>query len=178
MCAALASIGLRNKGGNNGKGGNNKIAPLEPKYGQGVSFLHSKFEGWNNVLLNVNNRLVDGQANDNIDEDTASNATKRVRKSKHSINCFSKQMTFQLDEQERSKWTPREEKPTKEHLACAVAILVTFFLIIIFGFIVVIGGYELFCFTFLETKAFINALNATNATCPNNPDKLAIPIKP
>ena len=88
MCAALASIGLRNKGGNNGKGGNNKIAPLEPKYGQGVSFLHSKFEGWNNVLLNVNNRLVDGQANDNIDEDNASNATKRVRISKHSINYF------------------------------------------------------------------------------------------
>ena len=91
MCAALASIGLRNKGGNNGKGGNNKIAPLEPKYGQGVSFLHSKFEGWNNVLLNVNNRLVDGQANDNIaDEDSASNSTKRVRKSKHSIYCFKK----------------------------------------------------------------------------------------
>lgn len=84
MCAALASIGLRNKGGNT-KGGNNKIAPLEPKYGQSVSFLHSKFEGWNNVLLNVNNRLVDGQANVNIDEDNRSNATKRVIKSKHCI---------------------------------------------------------------------------------------------
>ena len=157
MCAALASFNLRNKGNK----GNNKIAPLEPKYGAASSFLQSKFDSWNSVLLQVNNRLTvppQGVPNDKIEEDSKSNLTKD-------------------EENEKSKWTPREEKPTKELLACAVAILVIFFMVVIFGFIVVIGGYELFCFTFLETKAFRNALNATNATCPNNPDQLAIPIE-
>ena len=77
MCAAVAA-NLRNKA----KQGGNRIAPLEPKYGHGASFLQSKFDAWNTVLLGVNNRLVEthnNTENEILEGEDNRNITHRVK---------------------------------------------------------------------------------------------------
>ena len=64
MCAALASFNLRSKGNKV-----NKIAPLEPKYGHGASFLQSKFDSWNNVLVGVGNKMLSTEGENEVSPD-------------------------------------------------------------------------------------------------------------
>ena len=86
MCAALAGANLRSKGSKV-----NKIAPLEPKYGHGASFLQSKFDSWNNVLVGVNNKLLSTQTENEIspDEDK-SQKSQRVTKIQILVRFFSR----------------------------------------------------------------------------------------
>ena len=159
-----------------------RIEPLEPTYKSPDTLnWKPKNAAWNAIISKVQEKItiqnVVGKFKQNAkknkenkdtleipDVEQAEKSGKSSTKSKNTKKKFA-------PEPKKSEWKPRETPISRCMLKCSIVLLVFIFLLTTFGFIFIIGGYELFCIDFFETSAkklWIEARqNATNQTCPS-----------
>ena len=141
---------------------------------------HSKYSGWNVLVRNVNrkiylshieqvlkmreefeNRLemypedIDEEEDDVLDDDKNLAAT------------LPTQETMQVKPKKGYVWKPSKKPPPRSTMITSIIFLVFVFILTILGFFIIIGGYDYFCITSLESPRFKRWFRV-NGTCPNS----------
>ena len=91
----------------------------------------------------------------------------RTVNNEHVFKVLQKLQTLAFTENKsKTGWQPSGPLvPTRCGLICSVIFLFIFFVLVLFAFAVIFDGYNMFCITFFESKAFKDELKAKNETC-------------
>ena len=150
---------------------NTKIS-TDHKYMQSRKGDHTKYSGWNVLVRNVNRKIYLSHIEQVL---------KMREEFENRIEMYPEDIDEEdddivddgknLDEMPKKPkkgyvWNPSKKPPPKSTMITSVIFLVTVFILTILGFVILIGGYDYFCITSLESSRFKKWFKV-NGTCPS-----------
>ena len=154
---------------------NNTKISTDHSYMQSKKGTHTKYSGWNVLVRNVNRQIYLSHIEQVL---------KMREEFENRIEMYPEDIDEEDDDvleddknlatlppQEKPKkgyvWKPSKKPPPKSTMITSVIFLVIVFILTILGFFIIIGGYDYFCITSLESSRFKKWFKV-NGTCPNS----------